>query len=412
MNIPSMNPNATEYTLTAIFRGEDYIFVWTDYETGVTKFTRWHEIPAEIYKTHGLARIFNGDYEMEKMDCTRVLNYGPAAGGIGEAGAFRIATCGERIDSLSPLLGFKKRNMVRRAIKSPVESALPFLERISGQFSVSYATLFYLLTHEFPENCGEYILMAKELERLHNHVWVMHKLAGDASQKVASAHLSAITEELLRLNLRVLGHRYGINYIRTGPRDYEKFGEKVRALHRWFSETAEELSRSRIFIDRLQGTATLSRDTVLENDIIGIPARASGVMRDSRKFGVLKDIYGDYASPMEKYGDSLSRFLVRVAEAERGFEILESINPKGCKFESELKEGFHYGFVEAPPGDLFMAVEIHEGRVHELWIRPPSMVMYHAFAMGIRGNVFTDFPFALDSFGAYFADADAFGRWF
>ena len=405
------DPMKINDTLIAIIpENNGYRFIWTNYENGEIKHTLWENMPEGFYERRPLSRAFMNNYEIEAKDCGKVLTYGPAAGGLGEAGAFKIATCGERIDSLVPYLGFKKREMLNKAIGKEPWEALPYVERITGQFSISYASLFYALA--FGIDCPDYLLFAKELERVHNHIWVMHKLAGDASQKVANMHLAAITEEFLRLNLKTLGHRYGMNFLRSGPRKYEKFHEELSKLKKWFLETAEELSRSRIFIDRLQTTCTLKKIDALRNDVVGIPARASGVLRDARKIGIFKEFYGDYSPPMESYGDSLSRFLIRVDEVEKSFEILENIELKECKVKRNAKkDGFYEGMAEAPPGDIYMSVKIEKGRVKEIIIRPPSLVMYHAFSVGIRGNVFTDFPFALDSFGAYFSDADAFGRW-
>ncbi|EDY36124.1 Respiratory-chain NADH dehydrogenase, 49 Kd subunit domain protein [Aciduliprofundum boonei T469] len=405
------DPMKINDTLTAIIpEDEGYRFIWTNYESGEIKHTLWEDIPEGFYERRPLARAFMNNYEIEAKDCGKVLTYGPAAGGLGEAGAFKIATCGEKIDSLVPYLGFKKREMLNKAIGKEPWEALPYIERITGQFSISYASLFYALVFGF--DCPDYLLFAKELERVHNHIWVMHKLAGDASQKVANMHLAAITEEFLRLNLKTLGHRYGMNFLRAGPRKYEKFHQELSELKKWFLETAEELSDSRIFIDRLQTTCALKKLDILRNDVVGIPARASGVLRDARKIGIFKDLYGDYSPPMESYGDSLSRFLIRMGEVEKSFEILENIKLKECKVKRNAKnDGFYEGMAEAPPGDIYMGVKIEKGRVKEIIIRPPSLVMYHAFSVGIRGNVFTDFPFALDSFGAYFSDADIFGRW-
>ena len=412
MNAEFRDPLDVRGVLTAIIpENENYRFIWTDYETGNIEHTLWDTVPSEMYDKRPLSRAFLGKYEIEKKrDCERTLTYGPAAGGIGEAGAFKIRTCGERIDALIPYAGFKIRPLLKQAIGKEPWAALPFIERITGQFSVSYATLFYSLV--YGRSCGWYLLLAKELERIHNHIWVMHKLAADASQKVGSAHLAAITEQFLRLNNRVLGHRYGMNFLRTGPRGYRNFQRDIRYLKQWFLDISEEFSMSRIFIDRLQTTGTLKKDDIVRHDITGIPARSSGLMRDARKIGVLKDLYGDMVIPTETHGDSLLRFLLRVKEVEMSIEMIESIELRGCRIEKEAPiEGFREGLVEAPPGDIYMGVMVSNGKIKEIIIRPPSLVLYHAFSVAIRDNVFTDLPFTLDSFGAYFSDADIFGRW-
>ncbi|NPA75462.1 MAG: NADH-quinone oxidoreductase subunit F [Euryarchaeota archaeon] len=413
MNAEFVNPLEIKrpWSLAALFKdAHESLYVWLNYDTGEVSFTRWDTVPEELYDVRPVARAYTHNYALPNgLPCSRTLIYGPAAGGLGEAGAFKLQTCGERIDALVPFLGFKNRELGAHIINKKVGEALLFIERFAGQFSISYASLFAVLAFSPNEKCMQYIHTALELERVHNHIWVMHKLAGDASQKVATAHLAAMTEELLRINLRLLGHRYGMGFLRHGPREYEEFYGKIRTLHEEFTGLSEELLNSRIFIDRLHTTCKLDADAVLLNDTGGIPARAAGVARDARKYGVLKALYSNFVPHTEQDGDALARLMVRINEVEDSLAMLESAEWGACKFKPA--NAFRYGFIETPPGDAFMAVRVEDGRVREFMLRPASLPLYHAFSVGIKGNVFTDFPFALDSFGIYFADADSHGRW-
>ena len=400
-----------KWALISIFEGnEQNLYVWLSYDTGEIRFTVWNSIPEELYASRPITRAYTGNYPVsDSLPCSKTLIYGPAAGGLGEAGAFKISTCGERINALAPYLVFKRRNLGALVINKKVSEALVYVERFVGQFSVSYASLFSALSSEPDEGCVNYMTMAMELERVHNHIWVMHKLAGDASQKVASAHLAAMTEELLRINQRVLGHRYGMGFLRHGPGEYPNFHRRIENIHQEFTDLSEELLDSRIFVDRLHTTCTLNRDDALKNDLGGIPARAAGIARDARKIGIFREIYGWHHPKLEGDGDALARLMVRVQEVEESLSYLESAEWGKCRIEP--RDGFKYGVVEAPPGDAFMAVRVEDGMVREFMLRPASLPLYHAFSVGIVGNVFTDFPFALDSFGAYFADAGSHGRW-
>jgi len=405
------------FVLTAMFPYEDeLIAVWTDYSAGALGFSKFARMPDELSASRPLIHAFKNDYKIDKTpQCGKLLNYGPAAGGIGEAGAFKIATCGERIEELVPLRGYKAgRAFKRKIVKNTVQMASPYLSRLSGQFSASYYTLFTKLAFEdVDERLERLCFAATELERIHNHVWVMHKLANDAAQKVASAHLAALTEELLRLNSRVFGNRYLIDFARLYRYgEHESFATGIKSLKREFLSLADELLRSRIVIDRLHTTATLTPEQIKAHDIMGIPARAAGVKRDARKFSVLQSYHKEHVPKLSEDGDSLARLLVRVEEVKESFELLENFEfPKSLSIPNTPADGTRYGIIEAPPGDIFMLLDIESGHINWLGIRPPSLVMLHAFSVGIRGNVFTDFPFALDSFGLYFADADIYGGW-
>ncbi len=413
MNAEFVNPLEikTPWSLGSIFEdSQGFLYVWLNHDTGEISYTRWNSIPEELFSVRPVARVYANRYEEpEPLPCSRTLIYGPAAGGLGEAGAFKIQTCGERIDFLAPHLGFKRRELGKMMINRKPGEALVYLERFVGQFSVSYASLFTMLTSSPSEGCIAYIHLAHELERVHNHIWVMHKLAGDASQKVASAHLAAMTEELLRINMSLLGHRYGMGFLRLGPGKSEGFSAKIKKLHEEFKSLTEELLDSHIFVDRLHTTCKLSGEDVLLNDIGGIPARATGIERDARKTGLLSEMYREYSVHTSSDGDALSRLMVRVEEVDESLEHLENMEWGTCNMKPQ--DGFRHGVIEAPPGEAFMAVRVEDSRVREFMLRPASLPLYHAFSLGIRGNVFTDFPFAIDSFGIYFADADSHGRW-
>lgn len=407
-------PPDPDYALTGVFEyGRDAVLVWTNYQNGHIEFTSCEDIPHFILIERPIMNAFFASYQLADKKCAQSYTYGPAAGGIGEAGAFRILTCGERIEDIAPYTGFKrKRNMIHAINKKTVYNALPFIARLCGQFSASYTALFMNLAFsDVSEEYERMLLIAVELERLHNHMWVIHKLASDAAQKIASAHFAALTENLLRLNAAIFGSRYLMNISNPRiPKD-GKFKEKLSELKKEFNSLVDDLLRTRIFIDRLHTTCTLTNKDILLHDIIGIPARASGVPRDSRKFGVLAKYYRDFKIAIESDGDSLARLMVRVNEIETSFEIIENVDlPKNFAAPERPSNGFRYGMIEAPPGDIFMALEIEDGRIKWFRVRPPSLVMLHAFSVGVRKNVFTDFPFALDSFGAYFADADLYRR--
>ncbi len=406
--------NYTGEVLVAVFKEKaGYSAVWVDYDTGKIKIDNVGE---DKLGDRPITAAFFNNYNIDTRSlppCAKILTYGPAAGGIGEAGAFRLATCGERILSLVPYRGFKKnRSMLKMTKDMDVSRALPYFSRLSGQFAASYTTLFINLAFDdLDESFRTLSFAAVEMERIHNHVWVMHKLANDAAQKVASAHLSALTEEFLRLNSIVFGSRYLMDYPILYKK-YDGFHDRLKELESEFNGLIDELLHSRIFIDRLHTTGKLNSEDVIKNDITGIPARAAAVSRDSRKFSVLKDFYGDHEPRMEEGGDALSRFLVRVSEVKDSISLLKEITlPNKIRVPEKPSNGLRYGLIEAPPGDIFMMVHVEDGKLKSVKIRPPSVVMLHAFSIGVRGNVFTDYPFALDSFGLYFADADLYGGW-
>ncbi|NJF24520.1 NADH-quinone oxidoreductase subunit F [Thermococcus sp. Bubb.Bath] len=391
--------------LSAVFRKNGkFLSVWLDYETGRAELEYTDKLPdrkiapALISDTSPYITIPPGSNAVP-------LTFGPAAGGLGQAGAFEILTYGERIVSIRPVYGYKRRGIEERLLNRPIEESVVVLERATGNFSLAYT---YALLKAIEENPDEEVWEVRkallEIERLYNHFNAIHKLAGAASQKVATMHFHALEEDVLRLLSRLTGHRYGFSANRPGevrilePKAVERLG-KIREE---FRSLREELLESKIFIDRLHNTCRLSREDIIELDAVGIAARGSGIARDVRSF----DRYYSYKPVTCEEGDALARMMVRLEEIERSFEIIDSVDVKAVRSDPSVKEGLNLGVAEAAHGDVLTLVEVKDGRISWIGLRGASRVNYIAFSRGITGNIFTDFPFGLESFGLNFADAD------
>jgi len=390
--------------LSAVFKRDNgYITVWTDYASGKVEVREDDALPerkitgALIGDTSNYLKIPTGTNGV-------VLTFGPAAGGLGQAGAFEILTYGERIVSIRPVYDYKKRGIERFIAGRSVSEAVVPLERAAGNFAMAYSYAFLRAVEDNPdEDVWEVRKALLELERLYNHFNAIHKLAGAASQKVATMHFHALEEEVLRAFARLIGHRYGFGANLPGevrilePRALEK----LRGLRKEFESLREELLMSKIFLDRLHNTCRLDEKDVLELDAVGIAARGSGIARDVRSF----DRFYDYRPVTCEGGDALARFMVRLEEVERSFEIIESTDVRSVKSDPATKDGLALGMAEAAHGDVLTLVRLEDGVVRGIGLRGASRVNYVAFSRGITGNIFTDFPFGLESFGLNFADA-------
>ncbi len=390
--------------LSAVFRRKGaFLAVWLDYETGEVEIRESPELPERK-----IAPALTGDttaYLTVPQGSNAVsLTFGPAAGGLGQAGAFEILTYGERIVSIRPIYSYKRRGIEERITGRPVHEALIPLERAAGNFSMAYTYAFLRAVERNPDReVWEVRKALLELERLYNHFNAIHKLAGAASQKVATMRFHALEEDILRILVRLTGHRYGFGANRPGEVNLLEPGaiERLGAVKEEFLILKDELLESKILIDRLHNTCRLSREDIIELDAVGIAARGSGVPRDVRAF----DRFYSYKPVTCEDGDALARMMVRIEEIERSFEIIEGIDVKPVKAETELEEGLKFGVAEAAHGDVLALVEVRDGAVRWIGLRGASRVNYITFCRGITGNIFTDFPFGLESFGLNFADA-------
>lgn len=354
--------------------------------------------------------------------------YGPVTYGISEAGGFKFVTYGERIVKVIPLINFKKRGIEQRAVGMNPDDALLLVERSAGNFSASYSTAFVTAVEdalglEVPQSAKWIRAAAIELERIYNHLYAFSREAEAATQNVATTQTSALRERVLRLNARYFGHRYlfGFNVVGGVRADLSsrearrELFNSVRSITKEFSEIVDYFLSSRIFLDRLQGTAKLEKQDALTLGAVGPVARGSGIDWDDRVAYPIEP-YGDIfvAIETEKGTDTMARVMVRIKEIATSTtvlqELLDKMPPEGTISNDNVHKSdsdFSFCRIESPSGDLIQAVKLGgDQKIKKLHIRPASLANWLSFAKSLEGNVFTDYQFAFESFGLTFADSD------
>jgi Ni,Fe-hydrogenase III large subunit len=360
--------------------------------------------------------------------------YGPVTSGISEAGGFKFVTYGERIVKVVPSVNYKKRGVEQVVVGTKPNDALAIIERSSGNFSASYSTCFATAVEEalgldVPKAAKWTRAVAIELERIYNHLHVFARESEAASQNVATYQTNALKERILRLNAKYFGHRYlfGLNEIGgVRPRllsakdNRRALYASVRSITDEFRQLVEYFLSSRIFLDRLQGTAKLKKEDALVLGAVGPSARGSGIYCDDRLAFPIEPYEDIYVNIETDSGtDAMARVMVRIHEIATSTIVIEelldkmpsdtmgiggkSINPRSPNSDS----GFSFCRIESPSGDLIQAVQLDQTeRIRTLHIRPASLANWLSFARSLEGNVFTDFQFAFDSFGLSYADSD------
>ena len=167
-------------------------------------------------------------------------------------------------------------------------------------------------------------------------------------------------------------------------------------------------------MDRLHDTAKLDSDKAEKIGVTGPTLRATGVREDFR----LQDPdYEGLRCATSQMGDSLARMEVRAEEVFESVEIISDMSGElkelrdsgiapGAGNKSALDgSGSGIGYCESPSGLLAYIVELQRGKISSVYAATPSIFGFKAITESLLGNIFTDFPFAVESFGAYFADA-------
>ncbi|MGI0140559.1 MAG: hypothetical protein ACREBT_05370 [Thermoplasmata archaeon] len=352
--------------------------------------------------------------------------YGPVAMGIPEAGAFDLRTYGERILEVTPSVGFKQRGIDRLVIGRSVEDAALIVERRSGPFALAHVAAFLAAaesatSRRVPERELWVRALAQEIQRTTDHLRVIARIADAASQNVGAAQVHALEEESLRLTARYFGHRFGFGaLVPGGPRrrldapDRAELGERAAAIGHAFDALWETLLVSRTFIDRIQSTGTIPTREAIRWAAVGPTLRASNVAWDDRLRQPSRP-YSELFVPLaiEVHGDALARALVRREEIRASLLMVEQLldqwdRPGASEADPlpPIDPGRGLARVEAPSGDLVYDVRIENGVVRAMGVRTPSEANWSVIALSLRGAVFTDFSFDLESFGLSFAETD------
>ncbi len=361
-------------------------------------------------KSHDL--MISSDDAVRSGEGVFDFRYGPVTSGVGEAGVYHLYTYGERILSVDIDLSYKHRNISNRLIGLDFKSSLKMVEKICGNFAFSHSLAFSRAVEseigiDVDQKSERLRIIALELERIYNHLYVIYQLAQAASQKVLASHLSYLFEESLRMNKNFSGSRYLKDFNNIGG--IKNFDEKrlenlrvdLQRITSEFKDLYKMALESGNFLDRLYLTAVLKSSDAINIGITGPNLRSTGIKEDLR-FG--DPNYENLNIPTKNEGDALSRMEVR---AEEIFEsqkiILEHIERSDQKSQSGGEKGL--GFCESPNGTVAYKVDVDNSTISDIYIVTPSFFAFKGIANSLKGNIFTDFQFAVESFGSNFADA-------
>jgi len=347
------------------------------------------------------------------------FRYGPFTGGVPESGIFHYATYGEKILSVAVDLSKKHRGIEDTMIGMDVRGASALASQLCGNFTVAHSLAFCQavesIAHFEPSPRDRSArLIALELERVYNHLYVLWRLSSAAAQKIGSSFYGSFFERALRLTEGLSGRRGLRGYIIPGgvsiPPTQERIGdlaEQIERLRQDFERTHRRMLSSRNFLDRLHRTATVDGDRALAIGLTGPSLRATGTKWDLRS---KEPLIEEFQPKGENEGDSFARMEVRAREFIESCAIIAGLYRRtswtGGPSES-LPEmsGEGLGAVESPSGTIAWVVGTENGRIRYAVVSPPSLFGFQAYAESVVGNIFTDVPFAYESFGVSFADA-------
>lgn len=358
---------------------------------------------------------------------------GPVHGDVTESVRWRLEVMGDEVLALRLRFGYKSRRFEEQlGLVGPVRG-IALAERVTGTSPAAHAMAFAsaweaALHLEVPAAAVYWRAVVAELERLHSHLGDLASLANSTGLPAAAAELFVLKEQVLRLCLRLSGHRYQrgvivVGGIRGDVAPISNLSPGLRDIRERFMRNIAQLDRSTSFLDRLHGAGRVPLDVAAALRPVGPTGRACGWdydVRHDRPYGLYAET-GAPARALVDKGDSWGRYRVRVLEvlASVGW-LLDRLSegaPGGSvanaaqvqlRTDRPPAAGIQMARVEAPRGELIYFV--WSGRTgQQPWVRvrTASAVNWAVVAPAVgEGNVLQDVPIIDASFSLSVAAFD------
>ena len=269
-----------------------------------------HLFEREVWEQHGLVpeghpwlkpvRRQNGDhpavgefFQVEGGEIHEVA-VGPVHAGIIEPGHFRFQCNGEDVLHLEIALGYQHRGVEEALAGGPHRATMSQMETVAGDTTIGHATAYATILEslagtEAPLRAQWLRAIALELERLANHTGDLGALANDVAFLPTSSACGKIRGDFLNLTALICGNRFGRGLVRPGGCKHDLETEraaqllaKLRVALAEVDEAAEWLWESNSVRARFEFTGTVSAKQAAEIGLVGVAARASGLVRDVR----------------------------------------------------------------------------------------------------------------------------------
>lgn len=353
------------------------------------------------FKENSLELVETIPYNYEKIDGDGIfeVSVGPIHAGIIEAGHFQFSQAGEDILHLEVRHFYKYRGIEKSLEGLSLKEARPIIERISGNESIAYQIALLdiqMQAHHasIPLTVQKRNALLLELERVIHHLTDLGFIANDAGFAPALAMASKLSEEARRWMKKLTNSRFGFGAIslEITPIELDSFMLYLDALKKeieWFELWIIDIPS---LWDRFDTTGILSIRKTIKYGTVGVVARASGRVIDRR----LNHFYTSHGFIMAgaNSGDVAARFLVRIDELKNSMMMMRNFldNKKEEVLCEHLYDGEYNSFVESSLGELFMHIELKEGKIERFFVRDPSFINWQALHVMMDGNIIADFP--------------------
>lgn len=385
--------------------------------------------------THPLRKDFAWDTKLDHAQVPYPMHHvegegiyeipvGPIHAGIIEPGHFRFNVAGERIITLEGKLFFTHKGVEKLLEEKTPTEGLPFIERLSGDMAASHALAFCQAIEKIsgihvPPRAKAIRTALCELERITMHIHDLANIAGmGTGYTLMAANGFRVKERLMRLSQDLLGNRFWRGAIVPGgvTRDWTK--EECNLVERVASEAVKEMQslikmamQSDGLRERLETSGVLKHDAAVAYGAVGLPARASGVMRDVRShhpYASYSEVSWNMVTAVD--GDVYARYHCRVDELDVSLRILQEAlrlhQGSAVVTTVKLQDGCAVSAVESWRGEILTVVHLKDGKIERCMPRDPSFCNWALFGELGPGNIVPDFPLCNKSLNLSYSGTD------
>lgn len=391
---------------------------------------------------------------------TTTLNFGPTHPAT--HGVFQniLELDGERIVSSEQTVGYIHRAFEKIAERRPLYQITPLTDRLNYCSSPInnmgwHLTCEKLLGVKTPKRVDYLRVIIMELARISDHLICNSIVGVDSGAYTGFLYVMQYRELIYEIYEEVCGSRLTTNIGRIGGFErnftataFEKLEKFLKEYPKVLVEFNNLFKRNRIFMDRLQGTGSISAERALNYGFTGPNLRATGVDYDVRvhsPYSSYEDF--DFIVPVGSTGDNYDRFLVRDEEMWQSLSIIEQAYKKVQEFKGAEADVFHadipeyylpkkedvytkmealiwhfkiiMGETDIPKGEVYQSVEGGNGELgfylisdggrtpYRLHFRRPCFIYYQAYGELTKGGMLSDAIITMSSLNLIAGEMDA-----